>query len=169
MMSAEDVLAVLSSLEAHGVDVWLDGGWGVDALLEKQTREHDDLDVVVKLSDVHAITHALAKQGFIVSDNELPTRFVLRNSSDKRIDFHTVTFDEGGGGVQLLQDGASYRYPPEGFKATGVVRGQTVRCLSPEVQMECHTGYEPDDNDRRDVVSLHECFGLRLPDIYRAP
>ena len=38
MMNAGDVLAVLEQLEAAGVPTWLDGGWGVDALLE---CEHD--------------------------------------------------------------------------------------------------------------------------------
>lgn len=28
--------------------VWLDGGWGVDALLGRQTRPHDDMDIVIE-------------------------------------------------------------------------------------------------------------------------
>ena len=168
MMSAADVLEVLQSLAAASVDVWLDGGWGVDALLEKQTRSHDDLDLVMKLQDAEAATRALAALGFTLSEEELPTRFVLRDPNDRRIDFHTVTFDEGGGGVQQLQDGSSYRYPPAGFLASGKVEGTQVSCLSAEVQMECHVGYEPDDADRHDVLALHERFGLELPDIYRS-
>ena len=43
MMNASDVVELLNRLEEHGIDVWLNGGWGVDALLGHQTREHDDL------------------------------------------------------------------------------------------------------------------------------
>jgi lincosamide nucleotidyltransferase A/C/D/E len=41
---AEDVLAVLDRLGAAGVAVWLDGGWGIDALLGRQSRAHADAD-----------------------------------------------------------------------------------------------------------------------------
>jgi hypothetical protein len=46
MMSEADVLWVLDVLEDAGITVFLDGGWAVDALLQRQTREHVDLDVV---------------------------------------------------------------------------------------------------------------------------
>ena len=37
MMDAQSVLSVVATLERVGVDVWLDGGWGVDALVGEQT------------------------------------------------------------------------------------------------------------------------------------
>jgi lincosamide nucleotidyltransferase A/C/D/E len=39
-MTAADVIEVLQCLERAGVSVWIDGGWGVDALVGAQTREH---------------------------------------------------------------------------------------------------------------------------------
>ena len=39
MMTATDVHAVLDVLDAAGIRVWVDGGWGIDALLGRQTRE----------------------------------------------------------------------------------------------------------------------------------
>ena len=51
-MLAEDVLELYALLLEHGVQIWLDGGWGIDALLERQTRPHKDLDAFVdKVSD----------------------------------------------------------------------------------------------------------------------
>lgn len=32
MMSAADIAFVVAMLESAGVDCWLEGGWGVDAL-----------------------------------------------------------------------------------------------------------------------------------------
>ena len=45
MMSSENVLAVVELLERAQITVWIDGGWGVDALLGSETRRHADLDL----------------------------------------------------------------------------------------------------------------------------
>jgi lincosamide nucleotidyltransferase A/C/D/E len=47
-MTAADVVEILGWLRAASADVWLDGGWGVDALVGEQTREHKDLDLIVR-------------------------------------------------------------------------------------------------------------------------
>jgi lincosamide nucleotidyltransferase A/C/D/E len=47
-MTAADVVEILGWLGTASVDVWLDGGWGVDALVGEQTREHNDLDLIVR-------------------------------------------------------------------------------------------------------------------------
>ncbi|MBA2591931.1 MAG: hypothetical protein H0X37_15375 [Herpetosiphonaceae bacterium] len=165
-MQARDVHQIVTWLETGSVLVWLDGGWGVDALLGVQTRPHDDLDLVIALHDAQRAQHLLRVYGFVCVVDELPTRFVLRDADDRRIDFHTVTFDADGGGMQHLQDGNAFRYPPEGFRGTGSIDGHLLHCLSAEVQMLCHTGYEPDENDRHDVHLLHARFGLALPPGY---
>jgi hypothetical protein len=40
MLDASDVVVVLDQLERAGLVVWLDGGWGVDALLGYRGRPH---------------------------------------------------------------------------------------------------------------------------------
>jgi len=42
-MTRQDVVEILGWLDGGDVAVWLDGGWGVDALVGEQTRDHDDL------------------------------------------------------------------------------------------------------------------------------
>jgi lincosamide nucleotidyltransferase A/C/D/E len=93
MMDARGVLSVIATLEQAGVRVWLDGGWGVDALVGEQTRDHDDLDCVIALCDAPIARDTLAVCGFAVAIDEVPTRFVVRDPTDRRVDFHTVTFD----------------------------------------------------------------------------
>src|SRR5512133_789938 len=102
-MNARDVLEITQILNKAHVEVWLDGGWAVDAIIKQQTREHEDLDVVVGLDKVDVIKKALAPFGFIVTEDELPTRFVLSDANHRHIDFHTVTFINHGEGVQKLQ------------------------------------------------------------------
>jgi lincosamide nucleotidyltransferase A/C/D/E len=164
-MTAETVLELYHLLRSAGIEVWLDGGWGVDALLGFQSRPHDDLDVVVALDQVSRLQEILSSRGFALTEDELPIRFVMAHPDLGHIDFHTVTFDEGGGGVQVQPRGGSFRYPPEGF-TTGVVLSQRVSCISAEVQILCHRGYEPDEKDVHDVLLLHEHFELALPPEY---
>ena len=167
MMRAADVLEIVACLEMAGVVVWLDGGWGVDALLGEQTRPHDDLDVVMAMGQLDTAQGALRGLGFVLTVDDLPTRCVLRDAGDRRIDVHPVTFDSEGGGLQQQPDGIPFRYPPEGLTGTGMIAGQIVHCLTPELQLRCHLAYEPDDDDRHDVRLLCDRFGLAVPDAYK--
>jgi lincosamide nucleotidyltransferase A/C/D/E len=163
-VTAERVLELLGLLRSAGVRATLDGGWGVDALLGRETRPHEDLDLVVALADAPRIQDALAPLGFALHEDQLPVRFVLRRE-DEQIDLHTVTFDPEGGGVQPQPSGGAFRYPPEGF-VTGRVRGESVPCVSPAVQILCHLGYEPTAKDAHDVLRLCHAFGLPVPEAY---
>lgn len=166
MIRAGDVLETLAYLDAANVAFWLDGGWGIDALLGEETRAHDDLDVVMEMAQLDVARKALRGLGFVLAVDELPTRCVLRDAGDRRIDVHPVTFDREGGGLQRQPDGSDFRYPHEGLSGIGMIAGRAVRCLTPELQLRCHLAYAPDDNDRHDVRLLCDRFGLVLPDIY---
>ena len=60
MMSVEGVTELLDLLGAAEVQVWLDGGWGIDALVGEQTRAHKDLDLIVRDDDVRRLREVLA-------------------------------------------------------------------------------------------------------------
>lgn len=168
MMTAEDVLAVMGRLTDAGVEVWLDGGWAADAALGEQTRDHDDLDLVGRLGDVEAADEALASLGYRLSLDERPIRVVWDAGNGRSVDYHTIEFDEGGGGIQGLPGGATCRYPPEGFSGIGEIASHRLPCLTPELQVHfCHQGYEPGEKDRHDITSLCERLGLALPEAYR--
>ncbi len=164
-MTGETVLDVLALFDSDRVDVSVDGGWGVDALIGRQSRPHDDLDVVVRLDQATRIQELLGSRGFTLSQDQLPVRFVMVHPQLGSIDFHTVVFDAEGGAVQPQPSGGSFRYPPEGF-TTGTIWGRRVRCISAEVQVRCHMGYEPTEKDGRDMLLLREKFGVHLPRAY---
>ena len=48
MVNKEDAIEIISYAVDNGIDIWLDGGWGVDALLGTQTRVHNDIDLFVE-------------------------------------------------------------------------------------------------------------------------
>jgi lincosamide nucleotidyltransferase A/C/D/E len=166
-MPAEYVTTLITLFEDSAIWVWVDGGWGVDALLGEQTRPHQDLDLAVALDDVEQMAGLLRGRGYTVHRDELPTRLELRDARGYRIDLHPLTVDEHGNGLQQLQDGTFATYTAEGLSATGRIGAMVVRCLSPRLQMRFHEGYEPDDNDVRDVLALHERFGIPLPEPYQ--
>jgi hypothetical protein len=53
IMTAEDALALYDLFRSHGITVWVDGGWGIDALLGRQTRPHSDLDIALASKSFH--------------------------------------------------------------------------------------------------------------------
>jgi len=170
-MAGSDVVWILDCLERAGIPIWLDGGWGVDALLGEQTRPHSDLDGVVELARADEVVTRLEPLGFHLALDERPTRFVLADSEGRRIDFHPIAFDAKGNGRQIGAgpNGGDAIYPAAGLSGEGSVAGRRVACLTPELLLSHHTGYEPQEKDRHNVRVLCERFGLPLPRAYGNP
>jgi len=163
-MTAAQVLAVLDEIEALGVRAWVDGGWGVDALLAEQTRGHDDLDLVIEDQALPKVIDLLETEGFEVERDLLPTALALRHRDGRGVDLHPVRATPDGGGDQLLPDNAGvFHYDaPE----TGTIDGQQVPCCSVNTQVATHLGYPPADEDVADMLALATRFGLTLPAPY---
>lgn len=165
MMSAEQVLAMLGVLARASIVGWVDGGWGIDALLGKQTREHDDLDLVMAGDAVDEARAVLEGQGFTVERDWLPTALSLRHPDGRSLDLHPVESTPDGGGDQIQRDGSRWHYDAP---VTGRIAGHSVRCCSPACQVAAHLGYEPDDTDRADMTALAARYRLTLPMPYQA-
>jgi lincosamide nucleotidyltransferase A/C/D/E len=165
-MGSDDATEILDRLAARGIEVWVDGGSGVDALLGEQTRAHDDLDLVIARGDCPAVQDALEPPGFEqATDIEpgLPARLAVRDPGDRRVDINPVVFDQAGDGWQELPAGSWGQYPADGLGGVGTIAGRPVRCLAPELQVRHHLGYEPDADDHHDMHRLAERFWLELP------
>jgi lincosamide nucleotidyltransferase A/C/D/E len=168
-MAAGDVVEILGCLGAASVDVWLDGGWGVDALVGEQTREHNDLDLIVRDAHEPQMREALATHGFIQVDRDPAQNFILADERGREVDVHPVRFDDQGNGHLLTEDGEPFGHSAEAFAATGRVSGYRAACLSAEAQMSNHSwGYEPGDTDFQDMRLLHERLGTPLTGPYQS-
>jgi hypothetical protein len=110
VMTAADVVEVLELLEGARIEAWVDGGWGVDALLGEQTREHDDLDLTVPAGSVPAARAFLEAAGFATLRDWLPVALALRDPSGREVDLHPLAPSRDGGGDQAQPKGPPFHY-----------------------------------------------------------
>lgn len=164
-MNRDEVLRVLDALEAVGIRAGISGGWGIDALLRRETRPHGDVDLGVGTGDVDHAIEAMRPLGYAVTLDERPARVVLQ-SDVGQVDLHPIVWDASGVGVQTGLAGELFDYPAGSLDAEGEIAGRTVRCATPELQLSFHTRYEPREHDRRDMAALAAEFGLPLPPSY---
>ncbi|WP_432572278.1 nucleotidyltransferase domain-containing protein [Kineococcus sp. SYSU DK005] len=164
LVRAHDVLEVLDLLAAAGAgSVWVDGGWGVDALLGAQSREHRDLDLVVEEEDLPAVRAALQAAAFTEVPGGRAWNFVVADQAGRQVDLHVIRTGGDGTGWYGPHGQA---YPACSLLGTGVIAGRAVRCLTAQYQVRSHTGYEHDGDDVHDVMALCERFGVPLPEQY---
>jgi lincosamide nucleotidyltransferase A/C/D/E len=161
-MAAGDAVAIVQLFEQNGIEVYVDGGWGVDALLGRQTRRHSDLDIAVQHKDVPLLRALLEASGYrdVPRDDTRDCNFVLGDAHGRQVDVHSYTFDAGGNCIFGVP------YPAGSLTGAGVVAGHAVKCISPDWMVRFHTGYPLDENDYRDTAALCQHFGIALPPEY---
>ena len=152
---------MLDALEAAGIRAGITGGWGIDALLRRETRQHGDVDLGVSTQVVDAAIAALEPLDYVVELDERPARVVLVSEVGK-VDLHPIVWDPSGTGVQTGLDGETFDYPAGSLDAHGEIGGRIVRCATPELQVAFHAHYEPRDHDRQDMAALASGFELSL-------
>jgi lincosamide nucleotidyltransferase A/C/D/E len=154
-MTADEVHRVLAALAAAGCSVWIAGGWGVDALIGRQTRAHRDLDLALAADGEAAALAALGALGYAIVTDWRPVRVEVGAAGQRWVDLHPVVFDEAGDGHQAGLDGSSFSYPRGCFVA-GSIDGEPVSCLSVAQQLAFHSGYELRDVDLGDIELLRQ-------------
>lgn len=162
-MEAEEVLKLYKQLQENGIEVWIDGGWGIDVLLGKQRRPHNDLDIAIRHRDVEKLRSLLSSQGYQEKkrDDTKDWNFVLEDDRDHKVDVHTFEFGERGNNIYGTE------YPKESLTGEGTINGQTVKCISPEYVIKFHANYEPKEKDLKDIKALCDKFGIEPPENYR--
>ncbi len=166
-MNADDVVQLYTQLEGLGVEIWIDGGWGVDALLGQQTRPHEDVDIVIQQKDLPVFRKLLEDQGYadVLRDDTSDWNFVLGDDQEHLVDVHVIVFDDKKNGIYGPVE-RGMMYPAASLTGTGVIDDHKVRCISPEYLVQFHSGYELQESDYRDVSALCERFGIDLPQEY---
>jgi lincosamide nucleotidyltransferase A/C/D/E len=166
-MEAIDVISLYKLLQKNGITVWIDGGWGVDALLGYQTRSHKDLDIVIEEKDVSRMWEHLQNNGYqeIKLENARPHNFVLGDKKGHEIDVHVIALDLKGNGI-YGHVGNGEVYPAASLTGIGRIADTDIQCISPEWMVKFHSGYKLKEKDFQDVSALCEKFGISLPEEY---
>lgn len=164
----EDVVKLYRDLESLWISIWMDGGWWIDILIWEQTREHEDLDIVLEerhlarfieyASDVWYRDHP--------RDDTSDWNFVLEDPNWLLIDVHVVVFDESGNGIYWPKERWIF-YPASAFTWTWTIDWITLKCISAENQIEPHSWYILREKDFQDIRLLCEHFKISLPLNYR--
>ena len=164
-MSAAEVLDVTQGLAAAGIRWWIVGGWGIDALVGRQTRDHHDLDLLVRVDDLPALRAWLEEAGFRrayeweenrpvdVDGHVWDTAFVEQHDDGRELDVHALRVEDE---VVLLATADPWEFPSEDFEGTGTIAGRSVACVSAEAQRAMHRGYELPETHRADLRLLDD-------------
>ena len=165
-MSAPHALEAVHAIQAAGVVASIEGGWGVDALIGRQTREHSDLDLALGRDDCDAAASALAVLGYRHDPTDrpgLPARFVLKNEDSLQVDLHPLVFDAEGNGWQQLDEGGWYLHEVRYLWRDGHIVGNSVCCIAAELQLAFRLGHPLSAKDAHDLSLLADHFGTPLP------
>jgi len=159
IVTATDVVEIVALFVQNDIDVFVDGGWAVDALLGRQTRQHADLDIAIQHKDVAQVRALFGSMGFreISRKDSWECNFVLKDDRGRQLDVHSYAFDRHGNHVHGVA------YPLDSLRGKGVIEGCPVCCITPEWLVKFHTGYIPDEDDYHDVKLLCTHLGLKLP------
>ncbi len=129
-MNSKEVVDIYNTLEQLGIKVWIDGGWSVDALLEEQTREHQDLDIAINQKDVASFLRFLEKEGYKEVRKDSEYNLVFEATFGQQIDMHAFISDKSGNVVGGIE------YPTQSLTGSGTINGNMVRCISPKYMIE---------------------------------
>lgn len=164
MVNITDVKQILQFAIDAEIKVFLDGGWGVDALLGYQSRAHNDIDIFVEKNDYQNFIEIMKANGFYEIKMEYTTlnHTVWEDLKNRIIDLHCFEYTDEG---EILYDGDCF--PVETFSGKGRIEEIEVSCIEPYSQVMFHLGYEFDENDAHDVKLLCETLHIEIPNEYR--
>lgn len=155
-VTPDDAIAVIDALEAAGCRPCLAGGWGIDALLGRQSRRHADLDVIIAPETVPAARRALMAAGFhelsegVAAGPHMPVRVVARNAAGRSVDLLPL-------GLEALGPRSASAPVPFGGPdpaVAGQIGHRRIRCLSAGLQWHFHQGHPARAHNRNDLFRL---------------
>lgn len=164
MMNEHDVIELLKTIKSIDVEFLIGGGWGVDALIGKQTRPHSDIDIYIEKRNAEAVTALLSAIGYGETETNFTTQdhTVWEDTGGRVVDLHLIEFGEAG---KLYFE--KTEYSANIFDGIGQIGEITVRCLTAEAQILFHQGYEHGEKDKQDVLLLCKKYGIPVPAQYK--
>ena len=130
LMTANDVADFCALMEKENIEIVVDGGWCVDALLGRQLRLHKDLDIALQWKDVPRLRQILSAQGFKQIKEDSQWNFVLADNLGHEIDVHAFVYGGNGNVVDGIM------YPAVSLTGKGTIEGCAINCITPGYMVE---------------------------------
>lgn len=145
-VTAQKAIEIATSLSDGSIRYWVAGGWGVDALVGRQTRQHGDLDVVVDEATPDRIADVLKTHGLdlVATEQSIPPMPTV-----------WVFSDNAGTTVEVLPiDRTQPPFDAANAFTTGTIANTSVPCVSATTQRALRVGYQQRQIDRDDIAAL---------------
>lgn len=149
----EDLMTIISLLESANIKYWIDGGWGVDILAGKQTRNHRDIDVNYDAQHTEKLLSILFEYGYEIDTDWRPVRIELYSEKYGYLDIHPFILNGDGTSKQADLEGGFYEFERD-FFSNASFEEKTIPCISLKGQKIFHSGYELRDKDEHDILLL---------------
>ena len=139
----ELIRELFAECASRNLRIWLLGGWGIDALLGRISREHEDIDIIAEASSKEALHEAIERIGGEFADKPMGWRFC---KNDVRVDITFILYAADRTPVSDLKkdDPNVYPWPPGSFpkECNGRLPGLSCRAISWEAQYIAKAGYK---------------------------
>lgn len=153
----DSFLWMIDLLNEWQIDYWVEGGWGIDTLLGKQTREHRDIDIDFDASAEAELMEKLLELGYQIITDERPTRVELYHPKHGFLDLHPFDLSEAGKMKQANPEGGWFELEVDWF-SEAIFEGRRIPCVSVEGQRLFHSGYELRKIDLIDLDKLNDSY-----------
>lgn len=149
----DDLIFVVDLLSNSGIKYWLDGGWGVDILAGKQTRDHRDIDINFDAEYLEYLLNLLERHGYQIDTDLRPVRLELYSEIYGYLDIHPFVLASDGAAKQANPEGGWYEFDKDLFDSV-TFEDITIPCISIKGQKLFHSGYKLRDKDIHDISIL---------------
>ena len=128
----ESLINIIAASEREGIQAWVFGGYGLDALYGKLTRNHRDIDVFVYERDLDVFREIITQQGYYETPETVGAvgKTVYKNSLfSPEFSLECATVEQGMSIVQAYAPERN-RFETLPEQSLGILGGQKVRVPS---------------------------------------
>lgn len=160
IVTQDDLFKVLDLMDKTGIRYWLDGGWGVDVLVGKQTRMHRDVDINFDSQHTEELLLVLERNGYEIITDWSPVRIELYHPKLSYIDIHPFVISDDGRVKQADLEGGWYEFEADYF-GDAIYQERRISCISAKGQKVFHTGYELREVDKHDIKNIEKVLSSK--------
>jgi hypothetical protein len=154
-------------LRAAKIAHWLAGGWAIDFLVGRVTRQHSDVDFAIWMEDWQRVVPLLLAQEFAPRTNKFPDetgRFVRKGT---HFEFYLLQKNTAGD-IYVGGRWTDWPFPDKCWGSTGCLQGLHVPVMSPKNLLDGKQRWADQEygaplreKDQHDINILHSYLATK--------